>query len=121
MKDHFTFLIASDLGRNGYYDQKSVAEIMGEVTKIAEPEFIAALSDVHHFLGVRSVQDPLWKTNSEWIYKLPEFMIPWHPVLGNHEYEGTAQAVLDYSKETKLIMTIVNKKRDIIYQYTRRK
>ena len=24
-------------------------------------------------------------------------MIPWHPVLGNHEYEGTTQAVLDYS------------------------
>jgi 3',5'-cyclic AMP phosphodiesterase CpdA len=24
-------------------------------------------------------------------------MIPWHPVLGNHEYQGTTQAVLDYS------------------------
>jgi hypothetical protein len=97
LEDHFTFLIASDLGRNGYYDQKPVAEMMGEVAGIAEPEFIAALGDVHHFLGVRSVQDPLWETNFEWIYKHPELMISWHPVLGNHEYEGTTQAVLDYS------------------------
>lgn len=93
---HFTFLIASDLGRNGYYDQKPVAEMMGEVAAIADPEFIAVLGDVHHFQGVRSVQDPLWETNFEWIYKHPELMIPWHPILGNHEYEGTTQAVLDY-------------------------
>jgi len=94
---HFTFLIASDLGRNGYYDQKQVAEMMGEVAAIAEPEFIAMVGDVHHFQGVRSVQDPLWLTNFEWIYKHPELMISWHPVLGNHEYEGSSQAVIDYS------------------------
>jgi hypothetical protein len=97
LEDHFTFMIASDLGRNGYYDQKPVAEMMGEVVSIAEPEFVAALGDVHHYLGVRSVHDPLWETNFEWIYKHPELMIPWHPVLGNHEYEGNTQAVLDYS------------------------
>jgi Calcineurin-like phosphoesterase len=94
---HFTFLIASDLGRNGYYDQKPVAEMMGEVAGLADPEFIAMAGDVHHFQGVRSVQDPLWLTNFESIYKHPELMISWYPVLGNHEYEGTSQAVLDYS------------------------
>ena len=93
----FTFLIASDLGRNGYYDQKQVAEMMGEVAGLADPEFIAMVGDVHHFQGVRSVQDPLWLTNFEWIYKHPELMISWHPVLGNHEYEGSTQTVLDYS------------------------
>jgi UDP-2,3-diacylglucosamine pyrophosphatase LpxH len=94
---HFTFLIASDLGRNGYYDQKPVAEMMGDVAAIADPEFITVLGDIHHFQGVRSVQDPLWETNFEWIYKHPELMISWHSVLGNHEYEGSTQAVLDYS------------------------
>ncbi len=93
---HFTFLICSDLGRNGYYDQKPVAEMMGEVAELAGVEFIAALGDVHHFLGVRSVQDPLWLSNFEWIYKHPELMIPWHPALGNHEYRGNTQAVLEY-------------------------
>ncbi len=94
---HFTFLIASDLGRNGYYDQKQVAEMMGEVAALADPEFIALVGDTHHFQGVRSIHDPLWLTNFEWIYKHPELMIAWHPVLGNHEYEGSTQAVLDYS------------------------
>ncbi len=41
LNGHFTFLIASDLGRNGYYDQKPVAEMMGEVAGLADPEFIA--------------------------------------------------------------------------------
>jgi hypothetical protein len=97
LEEHFTFMIASDLGRNGYYDQKPVAEMMGVVASIADPEFVAALGDIHHFQGVRSVQDPLWNTNFEWIYKHPELMISWHPVMGNHEYEGNTQAVLDYS------------------------
>lgn len=96
LDDHFTFLIAGDLGRNGYYDQKEVAEMMGEVAGLAGPEFVAVVGDTHHFLGVRSVHDPLWLTNFEWIYKHPELMIPWYAVLGNHEYEGTTQAVLDY-------------------------
>lgn len=94
---HFTFLINSDLGRNGYYDQKQVAEMMGEVAAIADPEFIAVVGDVHHFQGVRSVQDPLWLTNFEWIYKHPKLMIAWHPVMGNHEYEGSTEAVLEYA------------------------
>jgi hypothetical protein len=97
LEDHFTFMIGSDFGRNGYYDQKPVAEMMGEVAAITDPEFVAALGDVHHFMGVRSVHDPLWNTNYEWIYKHPELMIPWYPVLGNHEYRGSTQAVLDYS------------------------
>ena len=96
LDDHFTFLIAGDLGRNGYYHQKEVAEMMGEVAGLAGPEFVAVVGDTHHFLGVRSVHDPLWLTNFEWIYKHPELMIPWHPVLGNHEYRGDTQAVLDY-------------------------
>ena len=96
LDEYFTFLIASDLGRNGHYDQKPVAEMMGEVAGISDVEFVAVAGDVHHFLGVASVQDPLWLTNFEWIYRHPELMIPWHPVLGNHEYYGNTQALLDY-------------------------
>ena len=61
------------------------------------PEFVLATGDVHHFEGVRSVNDPLWMTNFELIYSHPELMIDWFPVLGNHEYRGNTQAVLDYT------------------------
>lgn len=98
LSKNFTFMIASDLGRNGYYDQKPIAEMMGEVALVAKPKFVAAVGDIHHFYGIKSVQDPLWQTNFEWIYKHPELMILWYPVMGNHEYRGTTQAVLDYSK-----------------------
>lgn len=95
------FFIANDLGRNGYYDQKIIAERMGEMADAIGPEAILALGDTHHFNGVASVNDPLWTSNYEAIYSHPELMIDWLPVLGNHEYRGNTQAVLDYSKVSR--------------------
>ena len=36
-------------------------------------------------------------TNYELIYSHPELMIDWLPILGNHEYRGNTQAIIDYS------------------------
>lgn len=101
-EDRFNFYVANDLGRNGYYDQKPIAELMGEMAeKGTDPEFVLATGDIHHFEGVASVNDPLWMTNYELIYSHPELMIPWFPALGNHEYRGNTQAVMDYSKVSR--------------------
>ena len=98
----FNFYVANDLGRNGYYDQKTIAELMGAMAENgADPEFVLATGDVHHFEGVRSVNDPLWMTNYELIYSHPELMIDWFPLLGNHEYRGNTQAVQDYSNVSR--------------------
>lgn len=96
-EDKLNFYVANDLGRNGYYDQKPIAEMMGELGEMIGPEFVLATGDVHHFEGVRSVNDPLWMTNFELIYSHPELMIPWYPICGNHEYRGNTQVVVDYS------------------------
>ncbi len=93
--------IANDLGRNGYFEQKAVAELMGWMAEDVDPEFVAAIGDVHHFEGVVSVDDPLWMTNYELIYSHPDLMIDWFPLLGNHEYRGNTQAVLDYGKVSR--------------------
>ena len=93
----FTFYLANDLGRNGYYLQKPIAELMGEMAETVDPECVFAAGDVHHFEGVQSINDPLWMTNYELIYSHPDLMIDWFPVLGNHEYRGNTTAVLDYS------------------------
>ena len=93
--------MANDLGRNGYYEQKPVAELMGRVAEVKDPEFIIAAGDIHHFEGVRSVTDPLWMTNYELIYSHPELMLDWNPILGNHEYRGNTQAVLDYTNVSR--------------------
>ncbi len=97
IKAPLTFFIANDLGRNGYYQQKNIAELMGSTAEKIGPECIIAAGDIHHFSGVESIYDPLWMTNYEQIYSHPELMIPWLPICGNHEYRGNTQAVLDYS------------------------
>ena len=76
------FLLANDLGRNGYYDQKPIAELMGTLAEEVGIECVVAAGDVHHFEGVRSVNDPL----------------PWYAILGNHEYRGNTQAPIDYTQ-----------------------
>lgn len=91
------FYLVNDLGRNGYYDQKHIAETMGRMAETIDIEFVLAAGDVHHFEGVRSVSDPLWMTNYELVYSHPDLMIPWYAVAGNHEYRGNVDAVRDYS------------------------
>ena len=101
LKGDINLFVANDLGRNGYYDQKPIAKLMGEMAEEIGPEAVIATGDVHHFDGVASVNDPLWMTNYELIYSHPELMISWLPILGNHEYRGNTQAVLDYAKVSR--------------------
>lgn len=90
-------MIGNDLGRNGYYEQKPIASLMGKVAEAVGPDAFLALGDTHHYLGISSVDDPLWMTNYELVYSHPELQVEWCPVLGNHEYRGNTQAVIDYS------------------------
>ena len=71
----FNFYVANDLGRNGYYDQKPIAELMGTMGEEIGPEFVLATGDVHHFEGVRSVNDPLWMTNYAKIGSLTDGLV----------------------------------------------
>lgn len=100
-KGDINLIVASDLGRNGYYDQKTVAATMGETADHVGPDAVLSLGDTHHYEGVQSVDDPLWMTNYELIYSHPELMVDWYPVCGNHEYRGDTQAVIDYSKKSR--------------------
>ncbi|MGI6232160.1 MAG: metallophosphoesterase [Prevotella sp.] len=100
-KRDINFIVANDLGRNGYYDQKPIAELMGEMSGAIGTSCVVAPGDIHHFYGVRSVNDPLWTTNYELIYSHPDLMLPWYPALGNHEYRGNTQAVLDYTNVSR--------------------
>lgn len=100
-KGDINIIVASDLGRNGYYDQKPVAATMGLTAEKIGPDAVLSLGDTHHYEGVQSVSDPLWMTNYELIYDHPELMVPWYPVCGNHEYRGNTRAVIDYSQVSR--------------------
>ena len=96
MKSSVNLYWVNDMGRNGYYDQKTIAELMGKMALTVGPQAVIAVGDIHHFNGVQSTSDPLWMTNYELVYSNPELMCFWYPVMGNHEYRGNTQAVLDY-------------------------
>lgn len=57
-KGDINLIVASDLGRNGYYEQKKVAETMGEVADHIGPEAVLALGDTHHYEGVQKCIRP---------------------------------------------------------------
>lgn len=99
--DGFSFYVANDLGRNGSYLQKDVANVMGNLADSLDIEFVAAAGDVHHYGGVQSINDPLWMTNYELIYSHGDLQVAWYAILGNHEYRGNTQAVLDYSNVSR--------------------
>lgn len=101
LKGDVNLYLANDLGRNGYYDQKPIAKLMGNMASAVDPQCVIAAGDVHHFNGVASVNDPLWWSNFENVYTHPDLMIDWFPLLGNHEYRGNTQAVLDYGKTSR--------------------
>lgn len=93
------FMVASDMGRRGASEQKNVSNVMGELAKLDNIAFIAVAGDPIHDDGVKSTDDPEWKLKFENIYTAPSLQkIPWYVVAGNHEYRGSVQAILDYSK-----------------------
>ncbi len=101
LKDDVTLYMTNDMGRNGYYEQKPIAELMGVMAGTVDPECVLAVGDIHHFMGVASQQDPLWLTNFEWVYSHPDLMIKWYAVCGNHEYRGNTQAFLHYGEVSR--------------------
>jgi hypothetical protein len=97
-RNGFQIMVVSDWGRNGYFNQAEVANAMAATAVSVNPKFIVSCGDNFQINGVQSVSDPLWITSFESIYRHPSLLVDWFPVLGNHDYRGSTQAELDYSK-----------------------
>ena len=94
--DDFNFLIFGDWGRHGERDQTEVAAQMAATAKAAKARFIISVGDNFYENGVASVDDPQWQTSFENVYHDPALQIPWHVILGNHDYNGNCDAQLEY-------------------------
>lgn len=97
-KHSFNFLLVGDWGWNGYSYQTAVATQMAKTALQADPAFIISVGDNFQVNGVQSVNDPLWMTSFENIYKTPGLLVDWYPVLGNHDYKGNPDAEVKYSE-----------------------
>jgi len=94
----FNFLIVSDWGWSGEKFQQPVADQMAKTADSVHAKFIISCGDNFQIAGVTSTRDPLWITNFENVYKAKSLQVEWYPVLGNHDYKGSTQAQIDYSK-----------------------
>lgn len=91
-----SFVMIGDWGR-GTDAQHRVAAEMGRAAAATNARFVLALGDNFYEQGVESVDDPLWKSMFEDVYTHPALQVPWHVVLGNHDYYGNPQAQVDYT------------------------
>ena len=46
LKGEITLYMTNDMGRNGYYEQKPIAELMGEMAGTVDPECVLAVGDI---------------------------------------------------------------------------
>lgn len=100
-KGKVNFLVVSDLGAFGGGDQREVASTLGRVAEQYTPTAILNLGDTFHFWGVESTDDPGWNSNFENIYTAPWLHTLWYCALGNHDYQGNTQALVDYTKKSR--------------------
>ena len=89
------FLILGDWGRKGTPDQLAVADGMARVAEQLKSRFVVTTGD-NFYDGVTSLHDAHWQESYETVYQSPSLQIPWYVVLGNHDYQGSVQAQLDY-------------------------
>lgn len=95
------FVVFGDWGREGQKEQRAVAEQMGLAAEAIGAQFVISVGDNFYEHGVKSVSDEHWQKSFEKVYTAPSLQVPWHVALGNHDYHGSCEAQIDYSKISK--------------------
>ncbi|MGH7941497.1 MAG: purple acid phosphatase family protein [Limisphaerales bacterium] len=94
------FLVLGDWGRQGQLDQRQVAGQMGIAAQNVGASFIISVGDNFYNDGVTSVTDDHWQNSFEKVYTDPSLRVPWHVILGNHDYHGNCEAQIEYSRHS---------------------
>jgi len=94
------FMVIGDMG-TGRPDQYRVAAAMAQRAKSDRVDFILTVGDNIYEHGVKSVDDPQWKTKFEDVYSDPALQLPMYPTLGNHDHRGNPEAQVEYSQRNK--------------------
>lgn len=96
------FLVVGDWGDDrSHKTAREVARAMGAIGERNDIAFVISTGDNFYESGVDSISDDKWQTTFEAIYDAPALQMPWYAVLGNHDYGGSAQAQIDYSKKSR--------------------
>jgi tartrate-resistant acid phosphatase type 5 len=95
-----TFLVTGDFGHPSQA-LRNVAAAMAAYASSrlpAPPSFILGLGDNFYPGGVTSCEDPQFQTNwADVFLRHDELKVPWHIVLGNHDYYGSPEAQIEFT------------------------
>ncbi len=91
------FLVFGDWGRDGFFNQRDVAQQMGLTAEEISSRFVISTGDNFYPSGVRDVDDSKWQSSFERIYTAASLQKPWYVVLGNHDWQGNVDAEIEYS------------------------
>lgn len=80
------FLVIGDWGREGEYNQSVVAEAMAQKASRFNPDFVISTGDNFYEWGLTSPSDEAFDVSFRNVYNQSELQVPWHAVLGNHDY-----------------------------------
>ncbi len=100
-ENSINFLLLGDWGRGGSYFQKSVANQMRAEGMKKPIDFVLSMGDNFYPSGVNSTYDAGWRESFEDVYYFKSLNVPWYTVFGNHDYEGSIKAELEYGKVNK--------------------
>jgi 3',5'-cyclic AMP phosphodiesterase CpdA len=96
--NEFNFLVLGDWGRRGVPGQLSVATGMAMTAARLRPRFVVTTGDNFYERGVRDCEDLHWRESFADIYNARDLNVPWHPVLGNHDWWGDPACQVAYSE-----------------------
>lgn len=94
----FNYIVVGDWGRNGFFNQASVARGMGRVGANIQNRFTISTGDNFYLDGVTSTSDPKWRRSYEDIYTASSLQTRWYSSLGNHDWLGDVQAQIQYTE-----------------------
>ena len=92
------FIVIGDWGEKGNFFQRQVASAMNKIRVQQKIDFILTTGDNFYQTGVNDVNDPHFQESFEIIYSASN-KIPWYIALGNHDYMGNIQSLIDYSEK----------------------
>ena len=96
----FNYLVVGDWGRNGFFNQSDVARAMGVIGADIASRFTISTGDNFYTQGVRSTEDPKWVRSFEAIYTAPALQSRWYSTLGNHDWQGSVPAQIQYTNQS---------------------
>jgi len=94
----YNFFVVSDMGSSGPYREDTVAYMVNKLAGVLHPKFVINQGDFFHDQGVKDTLDPLWTAQFEKMFTAPGLNVKWYSIIGNHEYIGNPQALVDYGK-----------------------